>query len=141
MLESKENDVKEKNTLISIKKQQIRNASLTWLTVILILGILAIAAYTGITMYQTYTESKKMEMALEYAKDNNCMVKIRASNGGSCAVNVNAGNAQAGFNLMQGNAYSIILYPRNYQKEYFQVAPDSPIISVNSIPGEVQAVY
>lgn len=132
-------ELNKETTLCNIRKQQIRNAALTWMAVILILGLVAIGSYAGISLYQTYTSSKNMEKALEYAKDNCSMVQIRASNGGSCAFNVKAGNAQAALRTMQGSAYSIILYPRNYRKEYFQVYPNAPIMEPYTVSGELLA--
>lgn len=136
MLKLKE-EAKKGTVLCSIKKRQYRNASLSWALVILIIASLAIGSYTVVEMYKTYTDNKKFEMALEYAKENNCMAEFRATNGGSCSFNIKAGNVNAGLELMQGSAFSIKLYPRNYRPEYYQVAPNAPRIELNSIPEEL----
>ena len=136
MLKLKE-EAKKATALCSIKKRQYRNAIIEWPVVILIIASLAILSYTGIEMYKTYTDNKKFEMALEYAKDNNCMAEFRATNGGSCSFNIKAGNANAALELMQGSAFSIKLYPRNYKPEYYQVAPNAPRFELNSIPEEL----
>ena len=115
-------------------RQQIRHAALAWTTVILILGLTAIGSYTGISLYNTYTTNKQIESALEYAKKNNNMIKLNASNSGSCALNITAGNSQsATLKLMQGSAVSITVYPKGYMKQYVKPYPNGATMEPYSL--------
>lgn len=86
-----------------------------------------IVAVTVVEMYRTYTEDKRMQEAIQMAKDENRQLEINTHNNFQIIINVSNGGtiAIAGG---RNSVSSVIVYPRNYCKEIV-VKPDGSTIT------------